>query len=124
MPLCEKKHLGAILRDICNKCHVIKRGSHKLNTIASALQMLLILDFENGRLKTFLYGSSNKAHLYDSTTEMFLLRWQINIELGYKSDESTSIIHTILFLYYEYYYYYNFYIPLLPCDSGLMSHRS
>ena len=122
MPLCEKKHLGAILRDICNKCHVIKRGSHKLNTIASAL--LLILNFENGRLKTFLYGSYNKAHLYDSTTEICLLRWQINIELGYKSDESTSIIHTILFLYYEYYCYYNFYIPLLPCDSGLMSHRS
>ena len=124
MPLCEKKHLGAILRDIYNKCHVIKRGSHKLNTIASALQMLLILNFENGRLKTFLYGSYNKAHLYDSTTEICLLRSQINIELGYKSDESTSIIHTILFLYYEYYCYYNFYVPLLPCDSGLMSHRS
>lgn len=32
MTLYEKKHLGAILRDICNKCHVTKRGSHKLNT--------------------------------------------------------------------------------------------
>ena len=99
MPLCEKKHLGAILRHICNKCHVIKRGSHKLNTIASALQMLLILNFENGRLKTVLYGSYNKAHLYDSTTEICLLRWQINIELGYKSDESTSPALYILFYF-------------------------